>query len=56
MRPKNTGPFDEATIAVMAHDTLLGLRYLHNDMRIHRDVKGARPPLGPPDPTQATHT
>ena len=43
MRPKNTGPFDEAAIAVMARDTLVGLKYMHKDMLIHRDIKGKRP-------------
>ena len=44
MRPKNTGPYDEAAIAVMAHDTLAGLKYMHKDMLIHRDIKG-KPPI-----------
>ena len=50
MRPKNTGPYDEATIAVFARDTLVGLQYLHRDMKIHRDIKGAWRVLPPAPP------
>ena len=41
MRPKNTGPFEEAVIASFARDTLSGLDYLHRNLKIHRDIKGA---------------
>ena len=37
MRP---GPIDESEIAVILKELLMGLCYLHEDHKLHRDIKG----------------
>lgn len=40
-RMKNHGVFNQEAIAVIMKETLIGLAYLHNLGRIHRDIKAA---------------
>lgn len=34
------GPIGEADIAVIVKELLMGLSYLHDDNKLHRDIKG----------------
>jgi serine/threonine protein kinase len=50
------GPLAEAEIAVMLKELLMGLTYLHEDHKLHRDIKGERPAALQPPFRETWHT